>query len=122
MRSFLPSPRFALETQTWRSKHGRLKCMVDLAEDAICQSPGKGVKWFLSWFHALDRVAPAPSLFGYLWAMDLKDFRTAEEKAQDGQPEHATMNETSWILALRPELVSPDCKTAKPRAGKTIEE
>lgn|SRR5262249_17718608 len=59
---------------------------------------------------------------GYLWAMDLKDFRTAEEKAQDGQPEHATMNETSWILALRPELVSPDYKTAKPRAGKTIEE
>jgi hypothetical protein len=54
--------------------------------------------------------------------MDLKDFRTAEERMQDGQPEHATMNETSWILALRPELVSPDYKTAKPKAGKSIQE
>jgi creatinine amidohydrolase/Fe(II)-dependent formamide hydrolase-like protein len=62
------------------------------------------------------------NLFGYLWAMDLKDFRTAEQKMQDGQPEHATMSETSWILALRPELVSPDYKTAKPRAGKSIQE
>jgi creatinine amidohydrolase/Fe(II)-dependent formamide hydrolase-like protein len=62
------------------------------------------------------------NLFGYLWAMDLKDFRTAEQRIQDGQPEHATMNETSWILALRPDLVSPDYKTAKPRAGKSIEE
>jgi creatinine amidohydrolase/Fe(II)-dependent formamide hydrolase-like protein len=62
------------------------------------------------------------NLFGYLWAMDLKDFRTAQERLQDGQPEHATMNETSWILALRPELVSPDYKTAKPMAGKSIQE
>jgi len=62
------------------------------------------------------------NLFGYLWAMDLKDFRTAEERMQDGQPEHATMNETSWILALRPELVSPDYKTAKPKSGKSIQE
>ena len=62
------------------------------------------------------------NLFGYLWAMDLKDFRTQEQRKQDGLPEHATMTETSWILALKPEAVAPDYKAAAPYAGNSIQE
>ncbi len=62
------------------------------------------------------------NLFGYLWAMDLKDFRTPEQQKQDGLAEHATMTETSWILALKPEAVAADYKTAPPYGGKSIEE
>ncbi|KAA6462878.1 creatininase family protein [Acidobacteria bacterium AB60] len=62
------------------------------------------------------------NLFGYLWAMDLKDFRSAEEQREDGLPEHATMAETSWILALKPRAVAPDYKSALPHSGKSIDE
>src|ERR1051326_198113 len=62
------------------------------------------------------------NLFGYLWAMDLKDFRTPEQQKQDGYAEHATMVETSWILALKPKAVAPDYKEAVPYSGKSIEE
>ena len=62
------------------------------------------------------------NLFGYLWAMDLKDFRTPEQQKQDGYAEHATMVETSWILALKPQAVAPDYKEAVPYSGKSIEE
>jgi len=60
------------------------------------------------------------NFFGYLWAMDLKDFRTPEQQKQDGLPEHATMAETSWILALKPDAVAPDYKAAAPYSGKSI--
>ena len=62
------------------------------------------------------------NLFGYLWAMDLKDFRTPEQQKLDGVPEHATMTETSWILALEPQAVAPDYKAAVPYPGKSIDE
>ena len=42
------------------------------------------------------------NLFGYLWAMALKDFRTPEQQKQDGVPKHATMTDTRRILALEP--------------------
>ena len=57
-------------------------------------------------------------LFGYIWAAS-KDFRTPEQQKKDGQPEHATMTETSVILALKPEWVAPGYKTAAPHAGAT---
>jgi creatinine amidohydrolase/Fe(II)-dependent formamide hydrolase-like protein len=62
------------------------------------------------------------NLFGYLWAMNLKDFRTPEQQRQDGLAEHATMTETSLILALKPEAVSSDYKSAVPYSGASIEE
>jgi creatinine amidohydrolase len=62
------------------------------------------------------------NLFGYLWAMNLKDFRTSEQQKADGLPEHATMTETSWILALKPQAVAPDYKTAVPYSGTSIDE
>lgn len=62
------------------------------------------------------------NLFGYLWAMNLKDFRTPEQQKGDGLPEHATMNETSWILALKQQAVAPDYKTAAPYPGKSTGE
>jgi creatinine amidohydrolase/Fe(II)-dependent formamide hydrolase-like protein len=60
-------------------------------------------------------------VFGYVWAAT-KEFRTAEEQKRDGQPEHATMTESSVILALKPEWVASDYKTAKPYAGPSLEE
>lgn len=60
-------------------------------------------------------------VFGYVWAAN-KEFRTPEEQKKDGQAEHATMTETSVILALKPEWVALDYKTAKPYAGQNIEE
>lgn len=62
------------------------------------------------------------NLFGYLWAMDLTDFRTPEQREKDGMPEHATMTETSWILALKPRAVAPDYTMAVPHSGKSIQE
>jgi ketosteroid isomerase-like protein len=61
------------------------------------------------------------NLFGYIWVAN-KDFRTPEQQKKDGQAEHATMTETSVILALKPEWVAPDYKTATPHAGANIEE
>jgi creatinine amidohydrolase/Fe(II)-dependent formamide hydrolase-like protein len=60
-------------------------------------------------------------VFGYVWAAP-KEFRTSEEQKSDGRAEHATMTETSVILALKPEWVASDYKTAKPYAGPSIEE
>jgi creatinine amidohydrolase len=61
------------------------------------------------------------NLFGYLWAMKLQDFRTPEEQQKDGVPEHATMTESSVILALKPEWVSSDLKKARPQSGANIQ-
>jgi creatinine amidohydrolase len=47
------------------------------------------------------------NLLGYVLPT-FKDLRTAEEQKKDGQPEHATMTETSVVLALKPELVASD--------------
>lgn len=62
------------------------------------------------------------NLFGYLWAAKLRDFRSAEQQREDGLAEHATMVETSWILALEPQRVAPDYKAAVAYAGKSIED
>jgi creatinine amidohydrolase/Fe(II)-dependent formamide hydrolase-like protein len=62
------------------------------------------------------------NLFGYLWAMNLEDFRSPQQRKEDGLPEHATMTETSWILALKPQAVAPDFKSAVPYSGKSIDE
>jgi creatinine amidohydrolase/Fe(II)-dependent formamide hydrolase-like protein len=62
------------------------------------------------------------NLFGYLWAMKLRDFRTPEQQRKDGLAEHATMVETSWILALEPQMIAQDYKTAVPFAGRTIKD
>jgi creatinine amidohydrolase len=60
------------------------------------------------------------NLFGYLWAMKLIDFRTPEQQRQDGLAEHATMTETSWILALKPEAVAADYRSAVPLSGASM--
>jgi creatinine amidohydrolase/Fe(II)-dependent formamide hydrolase-like protein len=62
------------------------------------------------------------NLFGYIWAMKLQEFRTPAQQQEDGLAEHATMTETSWILALKPKAVAADYKSAPPYAGKSIEE
>jgi len=62
------------------------------------------------------------NLFGYLWAMNLKDFRTPEQQKEDGLPEHATMTETSWILALKSHAVAADYKKAPAYSGKSIQQ
>ena len=62
------------------------------------------------------------NVFGYLWAMKLKDLRTTEEQRRDGLAEHATMTETSVILALKPDWVSQDYKSAEPQSGNSVEE
>ena len=62
------------------------------------------------------------NVFGYLWAMDLEDLRTPREQKQDGLAEHATMVETSLILALSPTAVSKDYRTAKPLSGENMDQ
>ncbi|SRR6266702_285753 len=62
------------------------------------------------------------NVFGYLWAMNLEDLRTAREQKEDGLAEHATMVETSWILALNPAAVSKDYKSAKPLPGANLDQ
>ena len=62
------------------------------------------------------------NLFGYLWAMNLEDFRTPEQQKEDGLLEHATMTETSWILALKPHAVAADYKNARSYSGKSIQQ
>ena len=61
------------------------------------------------------------NIFGYIWAAK-KDFRTPEQQKLDGQDEHATMTETSVILALKPDWVSPDYKSARPHTGADTDE
>ena len=60
-------------------------------------------------------------VFGYVWAAS-KEFRTPQEQKRDGQAEHATTTETSVILALKPEWVASDYKTAKPYTGQSVED
>ncbi len=62
------------------------------------------------------------NVFGYLWAMDMEDLRTAREQKEDGLAEHATMVETSWILALNPTAVATDYKAAKPLPGQSMDQ
>jgi len=61
------------------------------------------------------------NLFGYIQPT-VKDLRTSQEQKKDGQPEHATMTETSIMLALKPELVASDYKTATPYTGANMAE
>ena len=61
------------------------------------------------------------NVFGYLWAMESRDFRTPEQRAADGLAEHATMTETSVILALKPDAVAPDFRSAPPQTGGSME-
>jgi len=44
------------------------------------------------------------------------------EKAEDGLPIHAGMDETSWMLFLRPDLVHPGHRSAAPLARMEMEE
>jgi creatinine amidohydrolase len=44
------------------------------------------------------------------------------ERAEDGLPIHAGMDETSWMLFLRPDLVNPTHRGAAPLASMEMEE
>lgn len=48
--------------------------------------------------------------------------KTAAERREDGLPIHAGMDETSMMLAVRPALVNPAYKTAKPFAADKMED
>ncbi|HVE57724.1 MAG TPA: creatininase family protein [Pyrinomonadaceae bacterium] len=48
--------------------------------------------------------------------------KTEAERKEDGLPIHAGMDETSMMLAVRPDLVDPDYKTAKPLASDKMED
>ncbi len=48
--------------------------------------------------------------------------KSDEERKEDGLPIHSGMDETSMMLAVRPDLVSPNHKQAKPFAGETMED
>jgi creatinine amidohydrolase len=45
---------------------------------------------------------------------------TAEERAENAMDIHGGMQETSWMLACRPDLVRPGYKDAKPQGGKDL--
>ncbi len=59
------------------------------------------------------------NVFGYLWA-GVSENRT--EQKEDGLAEHATMVETSWVLALNPAAVSKDYKSAKPLPRENLDQ
>jgi len=48
--------------------------------------------------------------------------KTQSERKEDGLPIHAGMDETSMVLALRPDLVHPAYKTAQPFSGEKMED
>lgn len=48
--------------------------------------------------------------------------KTEAERKEDGLVIHAGMDETSMVLALRPDLVDPAYKTARPFAGEKMED
>ncbi len=48
--------------------------------------------------------------------------KTDAQRKEDGLPIHAGMDETSMMLALRPDLVNPAYKNAKPFAGDEMED
>lgn len=62
------------------------------------------------------------NIFGYVWAMPAADLRTPQQKMADGLAEHATMTETSVILALEPGAVAPGIGSAVPHAAHDMEE
>lgn len=62
------------------------------------------------------------NVFGYVWAMKRQELRTKEERDQDGLAEHATLTETSVILALKPSAVAPDFRSAQPQTGHSMAE
>jgi creatinine amidohydrolase len=62
------------------------------------------------------------NLTGLLPVISLWDGKKSdEERKEDGLPIHAGMDETSMMLALRPGLVDPNYKSAKPFASDTME-
>lgn len=48
--------------------------------------------------------------------------KTKSERKEDGLPIHAGVDETSMVLALRPDLVNPAYKTAQPFSGEKMED
>jgi creatinine amidohydrolase len=48
--------------------------------------------------------------------------KNEREKAEDGLPIHAGMDETSWMLFLRPDLVLPAFRGARPLASQEMDE
>ncbi len=48
--------------------------------------------------------------------------KTERERKEDGLPIHAGMDETSMVLALRPDLVNPAYRTAQPFSGEKMED
>ncbi|MBA2703552.1 MAG: creatininase family protein [Blastocatellia bacterium] len=48
--------------------------------------------------------------------------KTESERKEDGLPIHAGMDETSMMLALRPDLVNPAYKTAQPFSDEKMED
>jgi creatinine amidohydrolase/Fe(II)-dependent formamide hydrolase-like protein len=48
--------------------------------------------------------------------------KTGSERKEDGLPIHAGMDETSMVLALRPDLVNPAYKTAQRFSGEKMED
>ncbi len=48
--------------------------------------------------------------------------KTDKERQEDGLPVHAGMDETSMMLFLRPDLVSPGYKSARPQSSDKMEE
>jgi creatinine amidohydrolase/Fe(II)-dependent formamide hydrolase-like protein len=47
--------------------------------------------------------------------------KTEDERREDGLPIHAGMDETSWMLYLRPDLVQPGYRDAEPLGHSEIE-
>ena len=60
-------------------------------------------------------------VFGYIWAAN-KDFRTTAEQKKDGQAEHATMTETSVILAPETRVGYLRLQDRKPYPGVNNDE
>jgi creatinine amidohydrolase/Fe(II)-dependent formamide hydrolase-like protein len=48
--------------------------------------------------------------------------KSDEERKEDGLPIHSGMDETSMMLAVRPDLVNPNYRQARPFAGETMED
>ncbi len=55
------------------------------------------------------------------WGLAMMDGMTPEQKKEDGDSLHGGLDETSMMLYLRPELVSPDYKKAPPLTGVGLE-
>lgn len=66
------------------------------------------------------RMVNLAGLLPVIGAWDGK--KSDAERKEDGLPIHAGMDETSMMLALRPELVDPGYKTARPIAADRMED